>query len=122
MPFDGALRRDPEHESRALAAVGRALTAVPFYAKQNLRADGGSLAEVLSRLPLLTRERIRPTLPKAWFPEGRDAKAELASGTVSVIEAGAAESRVRVLFDPKWWRTQERRALGIHPRGASALA
>ena len=117
MAFDNAARnRDPEHETRAIGAVQRALASVPFYTKQNLAAlfqDGGSLESKLTRLPLLTRERIRPTLPKVWFPEGRDAKAELASGSVSVIETGSAESRVRVLFDARWWRAQERRALGI---------
>lgn len=124
MPFDGPLSRDREHESRTVSAVERALASVPFYSKQDLAGrigGGGTLESVLARLPLLTRERIRPTLPKVWFPEGRDAKAELASGTVSVVEAGAAESRVRVLFDARWWRAQERRALAIHPRAASVL-
>ena len=124
MPFDGAPPRDPEHTGRTLGAVRRALSSVPFYAKQDL---GGLVTEdatldTLARLPLLTRERVRPTLPKVWFPEGRDAKAELASGAVSVVEAGTAASRVRILFDAKWWREQERRALAIHPRASSALA
>jgi phenylacetate-coenzyme A ligase PaaK-like adenylate-forming protein len=123
MPFDGALTRDHEHDIRTLATVRKALASVPFYAKQNLTDVGeGTLTDVLARLPLLTREQVRKTLPKVWFPEGRDAKAELASGSVAVVEAGSADSRVRVLFDPKWWRMQEQRALAIHPRAASALA
>ncbi len=125
MPFDGALSRDPEHAGRTLGAVRRALASVPFYAKQDLGrlvADDAPLETALARLPLLTRERVRPTLPKVWFPEGRDAKSELASGAVSVIEVGTSASRVRILFDAKWWREQERRALAIHPRAASALA
>lgn len=127
MPFDGALSRDPEHEARTVGAIRRALGAVPFYAKQNLAErvkedPQASLDSVLAKLPLLTRDRVRPTLPKVWFPEGRDAKAELASGAVSVVDAGTAASRVRILFDAKWWRQQERRALAIHPRAASALA
>lgn len=120
------LERDVDHRARTLAAVRRALTTVPFYVKQSLEGrlseDASSLDEALRRLPLLTRDRVRPTLPKVWFPEGRDAKAELASGAVTVIETGSAEARLRVLFDPAWWRTQERRALAIHPRAASALA
>ncbi|MBX3209688.1 MAG: hypothetical protein KF764_31935 [Labilithrix sp.] len=125
MPLDGALRSDPEHEGRALEAVRRALTKVPFYAKQNLASavgDDASLDAALAQLPLLTRERVRPTLPKVWFPEGRDAKAELASGAISVVDTGSADARVRVLFDAAWWRAQERRALAIHPRAASAFA
>jgi len=115
---------DPDHEARTLAAVRAALAKVPFYAKQDLggvAAEERPLDEVLRRLPLLTRERVRPTLPKAWFPDGRDAKAELASGAVTVVEAGAADSRVRVLFDARWWRAQERRALSIHPRAAATI-
>jgi hypothetical protein len=120
------LARDAEHEDRTLRALERALGSVPFYAKQGLAGShrivpGAPLAEVLPRLPLLTRDKIRQALPKAWFPEGRDAKAELASGTVSVVEVGTADSRVRVLFDPRWWRAQERRALMIHPRAASVF-
>lgn len=118
------LARDPDHDGRTLRAVRRALASVPFYAKQALSArvaEDAPLADVLARLPLLTREKVRPTLPKVWFPEGRDAKAELASGAVSVVDVGSAESRVRVLFDARWWREQERRALAIHPRAASAL-
>jgi phenylacetate-coenzyme A ligase PaaK-like adenylate-forming protein len=124
MPFDGALSLDADHDGRTLRAVRTALASVPFYAKQNLSglvAEEGALDDVLARLPLLTRDRVRPALPKVWFPEGRDAKAELASGAVSVLEVGTAESRVRVLFDAKWWRAQETRALAIHPRAASAL-
>jgi hypothetical protein len=118
------LSRDPDHEPRALDAIQRALKAVPFYAKQNLAGrveNVASLAEALPRLPLLTREKIRPTLPKVWFPEGRDAKAELARGSLSILDAGSAESRIRVLFDPKAWRAQERRALSVHPKAASVL-
>lgn len=125
MPFDGALRRDPEHEGRAVDAVRRALRSVPFYVKQDLArvvADDAPLDDVLARLPLLTRARVRPTLPKMWFPEGRDARAELASGAISVVDTGGADARVRVLFDAKWWRAQERRALAIHPRAQAALA
>lgn len=122
-----ALARDPEHEARTLRAIRRALGAVPFYVKQGLAAQmpgekDASLHDVLAKLPLLTRDKVKPTLPKVWFPEGRDAKAELASGAVSVIEVGASESRVRLLFDASWWRAQERRALAIHPRAAAALA
>lgn len=118
------LERDADHEARALAAIRSAARSVPFYVKQagfsELAQHDGSLAEVLAKLPLLTRDRIRPTLPKQWFPEGRDAKAELASGAVTVIEVGVAESRVRALFSSSWWRAQERRALAIHPRARSA--
>lgn len=124
MPLNGPLCRDDEHEARTLRAVRNALTSTPFYAKANLSdviAEDGPLDELLARLPLLTRERVRPTLPKSWFPAGRDAKAELASGAVSIVEAGSAESRVRVLFDPRWWRMQEKRALAIHPHAASVL-
>ena len=124
MPFDGAPSRDPEHAERTLGAVRRALSAVPFYAKQDLggRITEDATLDALTRLPLLTRERVRPTLPKVWFPEGRDAKAELASGAVSVVDAGTAASRVRILFDAKWFRAQERRALAIHPRASSAFS
>lgn len=121
------LARDSEHDRRTVEAIRRALTTIPFYVKQDLSsriagAEDAPVQDVLSHLPLLTRDKVRATLPKVWFPEGRDAKAELASGALSVVEVGTAESRVRVLFDRLWWLEQEARALAIHPRAASVLA
>lgn len=98
-------------------AIERALRTVPFYAKQSLAerlTPDEPLATALPKLPLLTRDKLRATLPKQWFPEGRDAKAELAAGAISVIEVGGA-ARVRALFEPKWWREQERKALATNP-------
>jgi hypothetical protein len=115
---------DREHAVRTLRAIRGALATVPFYAKQNLVSpnDSASLEGALAALPLLTAAKIRPTLPKAWLPEGRDAKAELASGKLAVVETGLAEARVRLLWDGAWWRAQEARALGASPTAAAALA
>jgi phenylacetate-coenzyme A ligase PaaK-like adenylate-forming protein len=116
--------RDPEHSRRVVDALRSAIATVPFYAKAGYSAppEGASLEEALGALPLLTRDKVRPTLPKQWVPEGRDLKSELASGTISVIEMGTGDSRMRVLFDATWWREQERRALTVNPRAAAALA
>ncbi|MBX3233811.1 MAG: hypothetical protein KIT84_08910 [Labilithrix sp.] len=111
------------HDERVRGALQRALATVPFYAKQSLAGlvtPDAPIDDVLARLPLLTRDRVRPTLPKQWFPEGRDAKAELAAGSVAVIEVGGA-ARVRALFDPKWWRKQELAALATNPHAKSVL-
>jgi phenylacetate-CoA ligase len=115
---------DGDHASRTVRALRTALASVPFYAKQSLTAPDADapLDRALASLPLLTAAKIRPTLPKAWLPEGRDAKAELASGKIAVVETGLAESRVRLLWDGAWWRAQEARALGVSPRAAEALA
>lgn len=118
-----APQRDDEHEARATRAIRAAIANVPFYAKQgiSLPADGAPLADVLAAAPLLTPARVRPTLPKAWLPEGRDAKAELAAGKIAVIETGIGEARVRVLWDGAWYRAQERRALGLSPSAADLV-
>ena len=115
---------DGDHALRTLRAIRGALATVPFYAKQNLASpsDSASLEGALAALPLLTPAKIRPTLPKAWLPEGRDAKAELASGKLAVVETGLAEARVRLLWDGAWWRAQEARALRASPKAAAALA
>jgi phenylacetate-CoA ligase len=109
-----------EHAARTLDAVRRAIAHVPFYAKQGLTAPDA--LEGLSKLPLLTAERVRVALPKAWMPDGRDAKAELASGTVAVVEIGVGAGRARWLLDAAWRRMDERRAMTQHPRVAAALA
>jgi len=119
-----AVAPDALHEDRTVRALRTAIATVPFYAKQSLAtpADGAPLDGALAALPLLTAAKIRPTLPKAWLPAGRDAKAELASGKIVVVETGLAESRVRLLWDGAWWRAQESRALAVSPRAAAALA
>ena len=119
-----AVAPDADHATRTVRAVRTSLTNVPFYSKQALAApaEGAPLEGALSALPLLTAAKIRPTLPKVWLPEGRDAKAELASGKIAVVEIGLAESRVRLLWDGAWWRAQEARALAANPRAAAALA
>ena len=119
-----AVAADGEHAQRTLRAIRGALATVPFYAKQGLASptEDSSLDGALAALPLLTAARIRPTLPKAWLPEGRDAKAELASGKIAVVETGLAEARVRLLWDGAWWRAQEARALLASPKAAAALA
>jgi hypothetical protein len=113
-----------DHAARTVRAIREALARVPFYAKQGLAApdEGSLLDEALAKLPLLTRDKIRATLPKVWLPEGRDAKAELAAGKIGVVETGAGDARVRVLMDGLWWRTQEARALAGNPLSARALA
>jgi hypothetical protein len=108
-----------EHAARTLEAVRSALAHVPFYSKQSLTLGDGP--DALAALPLLTRERMRASLPKAWLPDGRDAKAELASGKIAVIEMGNGAARARFLFDAAWWREQERRAMAQHPRVAAAM-
>lgn len=116
--------RDPGHSRRVVDALRSAISTVPFYAKAGYVAppEGASLDEALAALPLLTRDKVRPTLPKAWVPDGRDVKSEIASGTLSVIEMGTGDARMRVLFDATWWNEQERRALTVNPRAAAALA
>jgi len=118
-----APERDEQHDVRAARAIRAAVARVPFYAKQALAVpeEGAPLAAVLAAVPLLTPARIRPTLPKMWLPEGRDAKAELASGQISVIESGLSESRVRLIWDGAWWRHQEQRALALDPSAAEAM-
>ncbi|MBS2016387.1 MAG: hypothetical protein JST00_26115 [Deltaproteobacteria bacterium] len=108
-----SLPRDDEHEVRTARAIRTAVATVPFYAKLGitLPPEGAPLTDVLAAVPLLTPARIRPTLPKVWLPEGRDAKAELAAGKIAVAETGIGDARIRILWDAAWWRMQERRAL-----------
>lgn len=115
--------RDEQHEARTVRAIRQSLATVPFYAKLGIAvpAEDAPLAEVLPKLPLLTPAKIRATLPKAWLPEGRDARAEMAEGKISVVDTGSGEARMRILWDGAWWRRQEDRALRVNPRMLSAM-
>jgi phenylacetate-CoA ligase len=109
---------DSEHEARAVQAIARAFTDIPYYVSKGRvpPAPGEALEPVLAALPLLFRKDLRATLPKQWAPKGRDAKAELASGELELVETrGSTEDRVRVLWDKGWWPVQHERAMRTNP-------
>jgi phenylacetate-CoA ligase len=115
---------DSEHEARALAALVRARRDIPFYVKRGAPApdERGSLAEALSKTPLLFKNDLRAALPKQWVPTGRDVKAELASGDIELIEtSGSTGDRTRVLWDKGWWLRQEERGVRTNPLVAQAM-
>jgi phenylacetate-CoA ligase len=125
VPADPALPvRDPDHEARALAALARATTEIPFYVKRGgSEVDPhGSLAGALSGMPLLFKNDIRATLPRQWVPQGRDLKAELASGDLELVEtSGSTGDRTRILWDKGWWLRQEERGMRTNPVVARAM-
>lgn len=110
--------RHEAHEDKVVRAIRRAVATVPFYAKQGRTppAEGSTMQEALAAQPLLGRDKIRASLPKAWLPEGRKIE------SVAVVETGAGDARVRVLQDAAWAREESARALVIHPRAREALA
>jgi phenylacetate-CoA ligase len=115
---------DPEHEARTLEAVARAFKEVPFYARtaQKPPSPGTPLADALAQIPLLFKKDVRATLPKQWVPAGRDAKAELASGEIDIVEtSGSTGDRLRILWDKGWWLRQETRAMRTNPRIAADI-
>jgi phenylacetate-CoA ligase len=117
-------RRDPEHEARTVGAIARALREVPFYVKQGRSAPAleTPLGDVLRALPTLTKKDVRSTLPKQWVPAGRDAKAELASGAIELVEtSGSTGERLRILWDKGWWVRQEARAFRTNALVAGAM-
>jgi phenylacetate-CoA ligase len=117
-------RPDPEHEARTVHAIARAQRDIPFY-----RARGDApvaldapLARALAGVPLLRKKDVRSTMPKQWVPDGRDTRAELASGALVLVEtSGSTGERLRVLWDADWWMRQERRAMRTHPVVAAAM-
>src|SRR5271165_7015681 len=118
---------DSGHEPRTVEAIARATCDIPFYRARGNRvlAEGPGttpLAEVLASLPLLLKKDVRSTLPKHWVPAGRDTRAELAAGTLELVEtSGSTGDRLRVLWDAGWWMRQERRAMRTHPVVAAAM-
>ncbi len=92
--------------------------------RRSARTDASaSLDDALRTLPLLTAAKIRPTLPKAWLPEGRDAKAELASGKIAIVERSVSQSPVSVSSGTADGGARKRRAaLRLNPRVAERLS
>ena len=116
--------RDEAHDARAVEAISRAFRDIPYY-KQKGRAvpeAGATLAATLAAIPLLRKQDIRATLPKQWVPAGRDAKAELASGEIELVEtSGSTSDRLRILWDKGWWLRQEERAMRVNDVVARAI-
>jgi phenylacetate-coenzyme A ligase PaaK-like adenylate-forming protein len=116
--------RDADHDARAVRSIARAFGEIPFYAKRGdaIPSDDAKLEDVLARTPLLTKNHVRATLPKQWVPKGRDAKAELASGDLELVEtSGSTSERLRILWDKGWWLHQEERAMRVNARVAESL-
>jgi phenylacetate-CoA ligase len=117
-------RPDPEHDARAARAVARALGEIPFYRKPAYvpPAPRASLADTLARLPLLQKKDIRAALPRQWVPPGRDARAELESGALELVEtSGSSGERQRILWDAGWWLRQETRAMRTNALVAAVM-
>jgi phenylacetate-CoA ligase len=117
-------RPDPQHDARTVAAIARALRDVPYYQSRGLLppAPGTALADVLARLPLLTKKDVRATLPKQWVKAGRDTRSEITAGALELVEtSGSTGERLRVLWDEGWWPRQETRAMRTNARVAAAL-
>jgi len=120
----GHTPRDVEHDARALSALERAFTEIPFYIQRGRPLGGAraSLAETLAATPLLWKSQVRPTLPKQWIPADRDVKAELASGALELVEtSGSTSDRTRILWDQGWWLRQEERGLRTNPVVSRAI-
>jgi phenylacetate-CoA ligase len=115
---------DVTHAARAVAAIGRAMSDIPFYTKRGATqiAAGDTLEAVLSRTPLLFKKDLRGTLPKHWVPLGRDPKAELSSGEIELVEtSGSTSDRTRILWDKGWWLRQEERGVRTSPVASRAM-
>lgn len=116
---------DVEHAERVRAAIAYAYERIPFYARKrpsppSLRAP---LDDLLRDVPLLWKHEIRPTLPKEWVPDGRDVRAELASGDIELVEtSGSTAERTRILWDKGWWLSQEERGMRTNPTVDRAMA
>ena len=116
--------RDVDHETRAVEAISRAFRDIPYYKRKGrvIPDEAATLAATLAVTPLLTKQDLRATLPKHWVPEGRDAKAELASGEIELVEtSGSTADRLRILWDKGWWLRQEERAMRVNGEVARAI-
>ncbi len=117
-------RPDPEHDPRAVASIARAFREIPYYVQKERKVPSPTtpLKEVLAGVPLLFKKHLRMSLPKHWVPAGRDAKAELASGEIELVEtSGSTEERLRILWDKGWWLRQEARAMRTNAVVAAAM-
>ena len=118
----GQTPKDPNHERRALDAIVRAATEIPFYSKRGGVARGDTLAQTLSGMPILFKKDVRAALPKAWVTKDRDTRAELLSGSLELVEtSGSTEERLRILWDKGWWLRQEARAMRTNSLVARAM-
>lgn len=100
-------------EPNPVSTLARVLREVPFYARRAAIAFDAGLgwSQALHRVPLLTKPELVATLPKQWFPNGRDAKAELSTGDVELVESPGTIARVRICREASFWGLQRRRAL-----------
>jgi len=105
---------------RLQQALLEAHRAIPFYTRRKIELSAtGEADSILAQIPLIFRKDLRVTLPKMWVSEGEDAKALLASGELSAIDAGESG---RILFKRGAFEGERRQALASNPRTAAHLS
>jgi phenylacetate-CoA ligase len=96
---------------------------VPLYqaAKANLR-DHATGLELLTALPLITKQDIKRDFPRNFLRVGQSLDQLTAQGLVEIEHtAGTTDNRADLLLEPGWWMRQEAWALGLNAHVAQIL-
>jgi phenylacetate-CoA ligase len=96
---------------------------VPLYqaAKANLR-DHSTGLELLTALPLITKQDIKRGFPRGFLRAGQSLDGLVAQRLVEIEHtAGTTDSRADLLLESGWWMRQEAWALELNPRVARIL-
>lgn len=98
------------------AKVREYIAEVPLYqaAKASLRGHPTG-AELLSTLPLITKQDIKRDFPRNFLRAGQSLDKLTAQGLVEIEHtAGTTDNRADLLLGSGWWMRQEAWALGLN--------
>ena len=103
------------------AKVREYIAEVPLYqaAKASLRGHPTG-AELLSTLPLITKQDIKRDFPRNFLRAGQSLDKLTAQGLVEIEHtAGTTDNRADLLLGSGWWMRQEAWALGLNAHVAA---
>jgi phenylacetate-CoA ligase len=104
-----------EYDFNSQRTLETALNQVPFYRSWQALDPGPHypLKIRYTALPALTKKDIRENFP--LLPAGRDIKAALAGGEISLIDtSGTTDDKVTNIWNQSWWDTSEQASWNLN--------
>jgi phenylacetate-CoA ligase len=119
------LHHSPAHWARVRNEVASAITETPLYggyASAPASEDAASVSAWLASLPTIKKADLRRGFPTKLTRTTQNLKQAMADGLVEIIStSGTTEDRLQLLWEWTWWDPQEREAMRLNARIASAM-
>jgi phenylacetate-CoA ligase len=112
------------HWRRVGEETGRMVAEVPLYRDRPAPpADPATIGRWLAALPVVGKRELRKGFPKSLLRQDQDLHSAMRAEQVTLLAtSGTTADRLQVIWEWSWWDPQEREAMRLNKRIASAMA